>query len=503
MARKLQKTSQSRVWTITDRAGPSHVPVYQDLARATAASQGLGTITPIRTPSKTQYGQFDTIDKIRGQADLVSMSLEFRMTRAISEILKIVRKGCPIDVQIHVGACKDPQDFDLGWEKIHVLEDAEPSNYSTGDLGAFDADQEAVVLETLELMGTDYYELKPLAFAQKAESEIVQEVLGVVICDSKTCGLCGLPSDGCQRVFAIQTGAGASPGLPGEVVFTGDGGVTWDESIVTSLTAAEAAVSMLCVGPFLVVVSNASGSIHYADIADLFDGTAVWTENASGFNGSGPPNAGVSLGRTNSWFVGDGGYIYFASDPTGTVSPQTSGDVTTSDLLAIDALDEDTLLAGGATNAILFTDNGGTTWSLIAGPAGQAAANVVAVRLISASEWFVAYADGKLFYTSDSGVNWSQKALPGGLTEISAMSWANRTVGYLVGRAGTGATAGRILRTINGGYSWYVLPETAGMTVPSAANYRAVAACTEDPNSVWFGGLETSPNGDGILVQGA
>lgn len=502
MPRKLQKASQSRVWTITDRAAPNHPPVYQDLARATPVSQGLGAITPIRTPSRTQYGQFDTIDKIKGQADLPGMGLEFRMTRAISEILKIVRKGCPIDVQVHIGACKDPTDFDLGWEKIHVLEDADPQNYSTGDLGAFDADQEAVVLETLDLMGTNYYELKPLAFSQRAESEIVQSVLGVTICDAKTCGVCGLPSDGCQRIFAIQASAGASPGVAAEVVFTEDGGATWSESIATSLPVNQPADALLCVGPYLVIISNAGGGIEYASIADLFAGTATWTSQLSGFNASGKPRAGFSFGRTDSWFVGDGGYIYHASDPTSEVIPQTSGDVTTEDLYAISAADEDTLLVGGDQNALLYTNNGGTTWSALTGPSGQALVNIRTVHMLSAMEFLVGYADGKLYYSADGGSSWTQKGLPGGLTEIGSIKFSTRTVGYLIGRVGTGAGAARLLRTINGGYSWYVLPEETGLSVPTAAQFFGLAACTEDPNSVWLGGIETA-GGDGILIQGA
>lgn len=497
--RDLQKSSQSRVWTVADRAGPSHAPTYQALARATGLSWGQGSITPIRTPSYTQYGRFDTVDKIRGQEDLPGLSLEFRMTRDLSDILKLVRKGCPFDIQIHVGACKDPTDFDAGWEKIMVLEDADASSYSTGELGALDADQEAVVPETLEAMGTNWYEIKPLAFAGQAESQIVQQVVGVAICDSKTCGACGIPSDGTLRVFAVQVPAGASPGLPSEVVFTTDGGSTWTESIITSLAANEAPSALLCVGPYLVALSNASASLHYALITDLLAGTETWTEQASGFNGSGQPNAAISFGRTLTWIVGDGGYIYFASDPTAAVTAQSSGDVTSEDLNAIHGIDENNLLAGGNNNAILLTSNGGSTWVAVTGPSAQAAANVTAVQMLSDLEWLVGYSDGELWYTIDGGVNWTEKALPGALTQIDGIAFSNRTVGYIIGRT---ATAGKILRTVSGGYTWYVLPESAGLTVPTANAFEALAVTEDDVNVVWFGGTKTS-GGDGILVKGA
>lgn len=500
MVRKnLQRSSMSRAWLIEDRAAPSHAPEYQALARATGVSQGLGTITPIRVQDPNKYGSFITLDKVRGQADLAGLSLEFRMTRSRSPVLDIVRKGCPMDIQIHIGACKDPTDFDLGWEKILVLEDADASNYSTDDLGAFDGDQDTVVTETLELMGSDYYEILPMGFAAQAASQIVQEVTGVAICDSRTCGACGIPSDGCQRVFAVQVPAGASPGLPSEVVFTTDGGGSWDESIITSLGANEAPSFLFCVGPFLVVLSNASGSLHYASIVDILNGDEVWTEVTDGFNGSGQPNAGVSFGRSNTYIVGDGGYIYHTTDPTSSVEAQSSGDVTAQDLLAIDAYDEDNLLAGGGANAILVTANAGDTWSLVSGPGAQAGVSVTAVKMLSPLTWLVGYADGDLYYTIDGGVNWTEKGLPGGLTGIDGISFSNATVGYLIGHT---ATAGKILRTVNGGYSWYVLPEQQGAAIPTTNNLNAVVACPDDVNVVWAGGTVTS-GGDGILIKGA
>src|SRR5690606_29907983 len=116
--------------------------------------------------------------------------------------------------------------------------------------------------------------------------------------------------------------------------------------------------------------------------------------------------------------VGDGGYIYFASDPTAEVSVQSAGDATVQDLHAISAYDELNLLVGGDSNAILVTSNGGQAWSAVTGPSGQAAVDVTAVYMISTNEWLVAYADGKLYYTIDRGLNWRQKALPGSITAV-------------------------------------------------------------------------------------
>lgn len=498
--RNLQHASHSRVFTIEDRASPTHSPIYQTLARMAGLTWGQGAITPVRIPDPKQYGRYLTIDKIKGQPGLPGSSLEFRTSRDLSDMLKLIRKGCPVDIQLHIGACKDPSDFDAGWEKIGVFEDCDFTNYTTPALGAFDADQEAQITETLDFSAQDYYELKPLTFTGMAETQIVQQVVDVAICDARTCGTCGIPSDGCQRIFAVQTPAGASPGLPAEVISTQDGGKTWREGNVTSLPANRAPAAMTCVGPYLVVISTADCSIHYALITDVLAGTAVWTRTATGLVcASGAPAAIASLSRTQTWIVGAGGYVYTTQDVTAGVTVQSSGDVTTQDLTCVHAFDDSNVLAGGKTNALIVTSNGGVTWRTVTGPAGQAAVQVNTVYMLSATEWYVGYNDGKVFYTIDGGTNWTQKAIPGALTVIDKIVFATRTVGYMIGHT---ASVGKILRTISGGYSWYVLPEGTGATIPANLQFYGLAACGDDPNSVWAGGIKTAL-GDGLLVKGA
>lgn len=497
--RTLQKASMSRVFTIEDRAGPSRTPVFQELTRAGAPSLSFGDITPVRTADPTRYGQFVIRDIIQGQAGLPTFNLEARSTMALSAYLKLAKKGCPVDIQVHHGTCKDPSDFDLGWEKVDVFEEARFTSVSESELGTFDADGEAAILEMLDLTAIDWYQLKNLNFTEIATAEIVQEVVDVVICDSRACGNCGLPSDGVQRVFAVQTSVGASPGITSEVVSSIDGGTTWQETNITSLAANQSATAMACVGAYLVIVSSGDDSIQYAPIADVLADTATWTEVTTGIVGAGSPSRILSLSRTKTWIVGEAGYIYFTDDITTGVTVQTAGAVTSANLTAISALDDQNLLVGGLANAILKTENGGITWSLVTGPSAQAAVNVTSAWMLSQKEWYLTYSDGELWYTIDGGVNWLQRTLPGSLTSISDIKFATRTVGYI---AGNTATVGKLLRTINGGRSWYVLPEQVGSAVPTALRYNRIAVSGDDPNVIYAGGVKTNV-GDGILVKGA
>ena len=497
-SRKLQRTAQSRVFTIANRAGPANTPVYQALARALAPSWAQGDDTPVRIPNPDQYDSFIVIDRITGAQGLPTLSLEFRMTRDLSDVLALTRMGCPFDVQVHSGACRNPSDFNEGWldGKIIVLEAAKITNYESNELGALDSDQNAVINETIALSGLDYYEIVSVGAAEVAAAEIVQRIVDVAICDSKTCGECGIASNGCQKVFAVTLSAGGSPGLPAEVIFSEDGGQTFGDTNVTTLAANEDPSAVGCVGTNLVVTSEDSESAHYAPIADILLGVETWVEVSTGFvSGKGPRNM-FSISRTFTWIVGAGGYIYFTDDITAGVEVQTAGSVTVQDLNAIHGWDIFNLVAVGASNAVLVTDNGGQTWTAVVGPAVGVALNTVWMR--SPSEWFVGAADGNLYYTRDSGSTWTTKPFPGsGTGSVNDISFSGNTVGYLAHT--TTAPAGRVLRTIDGGHSWYVAPE-GNLNMPDNDSIVALATCDEDKNLAYGGGLAANAT-DGFMVK--
>ena len=59
--------------------------------------------------------------------------------------------------------------------------------------------------------------------------------------------------------------------------------------------------------------------------------------------------------------------------------------------------------------------------------------------------------------------------------------------------------AGRVLRTIDGGNSWYVLPEGTG-SIPTNSRINALDACGEDVNIAYAAG-EAVAAGDGIILR--
>lgn len=492
------RTPFSRVFTIENRAGPANVPVYQGQARAMGPSWALGDRTPIREPDPNRYNSFRIITAIKGEKGLPTMSLEVRYQYTLSDFLALGIRACPFDTQVHMGKCQDPRDFNGGWDKILVLEAADMSNWSTGELGALEQGEDAVINETVDMNSLDMYEIKQLALQEFGATEVVGEVVAVSICDSVTCGECGIPSTGCQTVFAITITQVGSPGLPAELIYSEDGWTTLGQTTVTTLAVSEDPVDMACVGTRLVVISNDSDSLHHALLANILLGTETWVEVSTGFVAAGSPNAIFSLGSAFTWIVGDGGYVYFSSDVTASVTVQDAGVTTTEILNDIHGFDEENLVAVGANNAVILTRNGGTTWTSITGPNVGVVLNTVYMR--GEDEWMIGDAGGQLWYTRDAGVTWTEKTFPGsGAGSVRHITFATPTVGYL--SHDIASPAGRVLRSVDGGNSWYVLPEGQG-AIPTNDRINMVAACGEDVNIFYSGGL--AGNGtDGILVKGA
>ncbi len=496
---QIQRSAFSRIWLIPFAAGPGNVPTYQNLARADVPSWALGDISPIHVPDPDKYGSFLVAGVVRGDQGLPTLNIIWRyLADQASALDRIVNSMCEHDLQVHMGECQNPEDFNLGWEKILVLELASATNWSTTQLGALDPSDRSLVNEEVPFTGRRMYHIYRILFEEQAPTEIVQEVIDVIICDEVTCGACGLPSNGCDRVLALTLSNAGSPGLPAELIFSADGGESYSETIVTTLAANEDPNEMACVGPNLVIVSEDSESLHFAPLADIFEGTETWTEVTTGFVATNGPQAIHSEGPRHTWIVGENGFVYFATDPTASVIVQDAGVATVQNLLSVHAYDINNVVAVGALNALILTRDGGDTWVATTGP--NVGVNLNTIWMRGPDEWFVGDAGGQLWFTLDAGLNWTEKTFPGsGAGSIRDVHFATHSVGYMA--HDTAVPAGRILRTIDGGFSWYVAPES-NFSIPANDRLNMLAPCEADPNIMWGGGL--ADNGtDGFLVKGS
>lgn len=459
----------------------------------TGISQGFGDVTKIEEPDPNNYGKFIEVDRIRGAVERATTSLVGRYAATVkSTLLKIAKKGCSTDLQLHIGECQNPADF-TAFSKVIILEDALITTYNTEDMGALGSDEQAKVDETAEISASDIYEVVPLSFSTKASDIVTNQIIDITIADNQSCGSCGAESDGCYKLYAVTKLAGGSPGTPADVVFSNDKGATFFAHDVDSLTNKEP-TGIAGVGNYIVVISNADDAYHYALKSEFTSTTdPSFVKVSTGIVAAGSPNA-ISSADNKAFIVGDGGYIYLLEAAGDAVSVLDAGNATTSVLGCVHALDENTCLAGGAAGSVVFTLDQ-SNWTKVTKPSNN---TITSVWMKSLTEWIVGDSAGALYYTTDSGTSWTAKSLPGTTpSTISRISFATNSVGFVTAVV---ASRARAYETFDGGYSWTVLPQGSG-TFP-AADSMLVAACGYDPNFVFMGGLADDAS-NGILVVGA
>lgn len=488
------QSSKSRVFLIEGRARPDHIPSYQSCLRMTGISRGYGDIERIECPDPASYGKFVEVAEIRGAAERATTSLEGRYAlELISQLLNLANQGCAFDVQLHMGECTDPSNFNL-FKKAVVMESAYVTSYSTEDMGALTSGDNAAVNETAEISAKEIYEILPMTFAEQAASVITNEGLDIVIADSISCGECTQSSDGCSKIFVLTAAAGGSPSTPADIVFTINRS-TWYAHDVDSLLTAEAPNGLDQLAGYLVVVSQASGSLHYAALTE-FNGYTdpTWTEVSTGFVAGRGPRQIWSTGQY-AFIVGAGGYVYGADEPTGGVDVLDAGSATTDDLNAVHGLSAEFAVAVGNSGAVIYTENG-TQWSAVARPVGNGV-HLRTVWVKNKNEWWIGTSTGRLYYTLNKGVTWTEQTFPGsGTGRVDSLVFAKDSIAFLA--HATTVPRGRILRSYDGGRSWTVMPESGSM--PASDRVNALAVCN-DANMVAGAGLADNGS-DGFIVLG-
>lgn len=487
------QSGQGRVFIQPWAAGPGNAYQYQGCGRATGFSEELGDVTPVYCPSPDSYDDFEVADEIRGEGGLPTTSLVARF--GLDN--QIFKRKCPFGMQVHYGACQDPTDFTGGWDKIIAFVKARFTARSSDDLSALDEGERASILLTGDITAQSIQVIDPMVFGEEAASLISQEVVAVTVCDHMSCGDCGRISDGCGRIYAVTATSGLdSPGLPAEVVYTVDGGDSWEEEAITSMASSESPSGVVCAGNYLIVPSEDSGGYHYAPLSDLTD----WTHVTGGFEDN--PVAAFGLSSTQIWFVGDTGYIYFLDNVGSGVVVQSDGTAAGgSRLTSVFAANSRDVLAVGEDNTVVISENGGTTWRSVDGPTDNAGIDINTAWMRSKYSWLIGTAGGQMFYTLDAGDSWEEKAFPGsGSGEVTDIAFAlspDSPFGFMAHNLDT--PEGRILRTLDGGNLWYIMPEGVG-NVPANDQINSLAICN-NPNFAVGGGLADDGE-DGILVVG-
>lgn len=489
----------SRVWLIDGRARPDHAPEFLNFLKLTSVDQNFGAVNPIFNPSDSEYGKFDQVGEFRDEEERVTTEMVGHYARDIkSRLLTLAQKGCKFDVQLHIGECENPGDYD-SFQKLVIFEGVIIETYGTEDLGALEPGEQGKVDETGSISAQNWYEFIPLGFANRTPAGVTNELIDVVRCDAPSCGDCQDESDGCEKFYAISKAAGGSPGTPADVVFTLDKGLTWYFDDVDTLDIAEDPSAIACVGIYIVVTASVTGEEMHIALISEFDGVTdpAFTQVTTGFVAGGAPNDIYSLGNT-AYLVGNFGYVYKTTDPAAGVTVLDAGVATISTLNSVHMLSEDFGIAGGNDGALLTIRS--DLVSVVATSPVGIGTNINVVYVKTELEWFVGTDAGTLYRTLDGGATWTLITLPGTApTAVTDIQFSSDSIMYV---SATVSGKGEIFISVSGGNQFIRAPRLSATAIPNNDQINAIAVCQDDVDFVVGVGLAADGT-DGFIVVGS
>lgn len=456
-----------------------------------SSTKPLGSPSPIYKKNPAVARKFDIVDTTLPPPELGELPITEKLKRkALIFLEELEQKNCPTVFLIKIDDCGRPDDLE-SWDSVFIVEAIHLNNFDTSDLSAQDSEEEVTTSGTVSVVKRG--RVFPLLWAEKADTQTLAEVLDIEYCDEVNCGNCGQSSAGCDKIYALQAANAASPGLGAQLLYSADGGNTWTAYDIVTL-GGTSANKFACVGNYIVVVSNASGSLHYAKKTDL----TTWFEVTTGFTDS--PNDVYAQSPGNVLFAADGGYIFQASNFKTLVVTVSDNSDTVQNLNRIHGAG-DTIVAVGNSNVVKYSINNGASFALLTGP--NVGVNLTSVWVVSDYRWYIGCADGTLWYTEDRGATWTQRTLE---DQANILQVLDINFGGESGEQGalalekTSSTGnyGEVYRSISGGREWYRNASAAlANTFPDSDYVNAVSVCGY--NSIAAGGL-ASDSADGIIA---
>lgn len=433
---------------------PGNVPVFAGKNGQYMALQGvqrpLRNIEPIRLYDPSRSRRYIIAGRRISAPDFPTATLRILESRGTLPF-QLGDLSCPFNLYLPVGACKDPSAFLTGWDiLVEIVSWAEATQVDEGDRMAWEEDNmvEDAVAVTLEAK----YAIAALSISAEASANIDREVIDVIYGGGVQCGDCGPSNDGTSRVYAVTTTSGAaSPGLPAEVTYTIDGGLTWTSVGIDGFGATEAPVAIDIAGDFLIVVG---ADAYYWATLNRRGVPGTFTKVSTGFVAAGSPLDLYVLAPNEIFFSGEAGYIYRSTNVAAGVEVIDNGNATTSNLLRIHGDGLNTLVAVGADSAVIRSVNRGLAWATTLAEPFDIPLDCYSVCVKGPEVYFVGSGNsGRMEYTLDGGETWTPIAFTGtGQGYVRDIVAGTDEVMWMVHDDNT--PTGRLWASWDGGQSW-------------------------------------------------
>lgn len=233
-----------------------------------------------------------------------------------------------------------------------------------------------------------------------------------------------------KGIQMISANEGWACGDAGTMLHTINAGSTWSTITLTGSDLHQ------------IVFKDANTGIVVGDNGTIFTTTNSGTNWISKNSSTSLQLRGACFAGGSTFFaVGDDGAAVKSTDDGNTWTTLNSG--TTERLLCVTAIDQN-VWVGARNGLMLFSSNGGTTFSSMSNPATD---DIKDIQFIDASIGFACGSNSFFMFTSNGGANWTSRS-SGIQVGLNGLHFVNQSKGWTVGGVGT------LYSTTNAGQNW-------------------------------------------------
>lgn len=453
--------------------GPSPLnPVYllgcHDLGDLTIPE---GDISPLRC-FKTDGSGWNVIGETTAPPDMPSTSIDTLLFRQRDWLEKM--GPCAFSLYALARDCGDASVFS-NYVRGEILTNARLTEKTYANLAKREEDVEMTL--SVPIKGWEVLDVDDLHADLVAHASIVDQNDVIANPEQRCQGDCGDTLTVGQDVYTVTDGAGAAKP---EVYLSTNEGVTFTAGATDPYAVADnvMAITRFIVGKSTVRLvigldapAGAQGSINYSD--DGF-ATAATTVNIGGAAaGHGVTYGGglFALDQFHIWLASAAGYIYKSIDGAVTWTAVESAGVTAGDYTQVHFCNTVDGVAVAAAGIVATSHDGGDSWQAATVIGAGAAGNLTCQRF-DQNRILVGDDAGKLWYSDDDGVTWTQitNFVGSGAGDVRDLHIVNDHVIWMI--TDSAAPVGTVHHTINGGYNWTAVdtPTNVGLNAIWAAN---------------------------------